>query len=421
MRRIPALACLCLAAFLGSCSLADGGNAELWTDVPELAFAAELFNASQDRYLVEVSWKTGLAEAIRQAKSPPSLAVGRYLKSQAVRDRFQSLDYLFGELVVNQAAFYPGLLSLGNIDGRQLLLPVSFNLPAIIFAKAAAQNAFRVNNDFVLGMNDLAPTATSFNRKENGAYSRMGFSPRWDGNFLVLVVNAAGATFKEGRPLSWHERGLAAGLESIRAWVAATNGSAALEDDFQFKYLFTPAYQYVSSERALFAYLDSAEFFVIPEEKRTALDFRWFATVDGSVPVSDDIVYAAIPRAGKGKPAAEAFLKWLFREDSQKALLDHSRESRALELSFGLAGGFSSIRLVNEKVFPLYYPSLVGHMPPGDALMAPNVLPSDWPELKAAVLAPWLVEVTARKDLPDDPGEELATRIAEYRKRASQR
>ena len=249
----------------------------------------------------------------------------------------------------------------------------------------------------------------------------MGFSPRWNGDFLVLATSAAGAAFREGKPLSWSEPGLGAGIGAMRAWVEKANASAALEDDFQFKYLFTPAYQYVASGRALFAYVDSADFFVIPEEKRASLDFRWFAAAGGEVPVSDDIVYAAMPRSGKGKQAAEAFLKWLFREDSQRAILERSRRTRALESSFGVAGGFSSIRSVNERAFPLYYPSLVGHMPPADAMRAPNVLPSDWPALKAAVVAPWLVETTARKALPSNPGEELAARIEEYRKRAAQR
>ena len=97
MRRITVvLAAICLAGLLAACSLADSGPAELWTDAPEIALAAELFNSSQQRYTVAVLWKAGLADALRQAKSPPSLVVGRYLKGQAVRDRFQSLDYLFG-------------------------------------------------------------------------------------------------------------------------------------------------------------------------------------------------------------------------------------------------------------------------------------------------------------------------------------
>jgi ABC-type glycerol-3-phosphate transport system substrate-binding protein len=412
-----AAAALAAALLIASCSAADTDPAELWTDVPELVLAAELFNSAQDRFMVAVQWKDGLAEAVKQVKEPPALVVGRYLKSQGVRDRLRSLDYLFGELVVNQAAFYPGLLSLGNIEGRQMLLPVSFNLPAIVFARDAAP----AGDGFLLCLADMAPAARAFNKKTKESFTRMGFSPRWDGGFLVLAANAAGAGFKEGKPLAWNERGLAAGIESLRAWVAETNGSATLEDDFQFKYLFTPGYQYLSSGRALFAYVDSSGLFTIPEDRRSAFDYRWFSTADGAVPVADDIVYAALPRSGRGKQAAESFLTWFFREESQNAILESSRRSRAIERSFGVVGGFSSIRSVNERIFPLYYPALVGHLPPAEALATPNVLPSDWPELKEAVIAPWLSEVTGRDALSANPGEELAARIAEYGKKAAQR
>ncbi len=416
MRRI-ALAALAAAALASACAGPEAGPAELWTDVPELALAVELFNASQDRHLVVLRWQPSLAEAIRQAKLPPALAVGRYLKSQELRERFRRLDGLVRELELGREAFYPALLELGNIEGRQLLLPVSFNLPAIVFARGAA----RVGDDFVLGMADMAPAAAAYNRKEGGAYSRMGFSPRWDPGFLALLVSAEGAGFREGKPLAWDEGGLAAGLAAASSWVSSTNGPAEEEDEFQFKYLYTPAYQYAASGRTLFACVDSSEFFTIPEEKRASLDYRWFAASGGSVPVSEDIVYAAVPRAGKGQRAARAFLAWFFREDSQRALLELSRETRAIDASFGVAGGFSSIRAVNEKVFPLYYSALVGHMPPAGALAAPKVLPSDWPELKAEALGPWLVEATGRKVPPADPGAELAARIAEQRKRAAQR
>jgi hypothetical protein len=404
---------LAMATWLAtSCSPSDTGPASIWTDVPELSLAVELFNSSQDRHLAEVRWMADMTEALRQAKPPPALAMGRFLKGQGVRDRFQSLDYLFGELVVNQASFYPGLLALGNVDGRQLLLPVSFNLPAIVFARDGSA----VKNDFVLGLEDIAASAAAFNQKQKGAFTRMGFSPRWNGDFLTLAIDSAGAGFKEGRPLAWNEQGLGAAIAELRGWASRTNGSAALEDDFGFKYLYTPAYQYVSGGRALYAYLESDEFFLIPEEKRAGLDFRWYAR-GGAVPVSDGIVYAAILRGGSGKQAAEAFLKWFFKEDTQKAILESARSTRALESSFGIAGGFSAVRSVNEKVFPRYYPSIVGHLPPAASLAAPNVLPSDWAALKEAVVAPWLAEATGRAEAPADPGQELADRIADYKQR----
>jgi ABC-type glycerol-3-phosphate transport system substrate-binding protein len=407
-----AIATALAASLLLSCSPDSSRPAVIWTDAPELALYAELFNASQGRYRVDVQWRADLAEAIRDADSSPDLAVGRYLKSSLVRDRFQSLDYLFGELTVNQAAFYPALLALGNLGGRQLLLPLSFDLPSVVFARGGRANA---GGNFLLGLDDLAGESKAWNKTTGGSYTRMGFSPRWEPLFLVDAVEALGAGFREGKPLTWNESGLDAAVAKLRLWTTAANGSATNEDDFQFKYLYTPAYRYLADGRALFAYMQASRFFLVPEEKRSGLDYRWYAE-GGMVPVSSDLVYAAIPRAARDKPAAEAFLKWFYRDESQKAMLENARTTRALEGSFGIAGGFSAIRSVTERVFPLYYPALVGHLPPADALAAPGALPKDWPELEAKVLAPWLLETTARPAATTRPGDELAARLAAWSK-----
>jgi len=382
--------------------------------VPELALYVELFNSTQSRNILDVRWKSDLAAALRETKAMPALVVGRYLKSAGTRDRFQALDYLFGELTVNQSAFYPGLLALGSMEGRQLLLPVSFDIPAIVFMRGGES---KISDDFLVGMEGMAQAAKLYNKKQGESYTRMGFSPRWNPDFLCLAAAAAGAGFKEGKPLAYSDSGLRSAVDELRAWTRDANGSPSLEDDFQFKYLYTPAYKYVAEGRALFAYLTSDEFFLVPEEKRSILDYRWFAR-NGLVPVDEGIVYAALPRAGRDKPKAEAFLTWFFQEDNQKAMLEKARTTRAIEGSFGIASGFSSIRSVNERVFPLYYPSLVGHLPPADSLAPPNVLPGDWPELKDKVVGPWLVEVTSHESgVSQDLGKKLEEQIAAHYKR----
>jgi ABC-type glycerol-3-phosphate transport system substrate-binding protein len=412
-----ALAALVAASALGlsSCDMPGPRPASIWTDVPEFALYAELFNASQSRYRVDVSWKGDLADAVRTSSQAPDLVIGRYLKSSGVRDRFQALDYLFGELTVNQAAFYPSLLALGNTGGRQLLLPVSFDLPAIVFSSDSPANA---KGRFLLGLSDLEAESAAWNQVKAGSFVRMGFSPRWDPDFLVTAAGALGASFREGRPLAWNEGGLDQAVETLRAWSATTNTSATMEEDFQFKYLYTPAYKYIADKRALFAYMEASAFFLVPEEKRSGLDYRWYAE-NSLVPVPPTVAYAGIPRASRDKPAAEAFLKWFYRDESQKAMLESARKTRSIEGSFGIAGGFSAVRSVTERIFPLYYSALVGHLPPADGLAVPAVLPADWPRLVNAVVSPWLVETTGRRSgTGPRPGEELAARLAQYTKNA---
>lgn len=411
-RRLAVLA-LSTALALSSCGSGSPRPAVLWTDAPEMALYAELFNASQSGYRLAVEWKGDLAEALKTPGRSPDLVVGRYLKAAGLRDRFQALDYLFGELTVNQAAFYPALLAEGSSAGRQLLLPVSFDLPAMVFAQGGSANTA---GKFLLGIEDLRKEAAAFNQAKGGAFTRMGFSPRWNPDFLVAAAWAFGAAFKEGRPLLWNEEGLDHAVASLRSWSAETNGAAAAEEEFQFKYLYTPAYKYIAEGRALFAYMRASELFLVPQEKRAGLDYRWYAEA-GAIPVLPNVLNAAIPRAARDKAAAETFLKWFYSEDGQKAMLGAARASRSMEGSFGIAGGFSAVRTVTERVFPQYYGALVGHLPPAEGLSVPGALPSDWPRLEASVVSAWLLSATAvPKAEGARPGDELAARLARYLK-----
>ena len=410
-RRLASMSALAL--FLVSCETIDGKLATVWTDVPEIALYAELFNKEQSRYRIEIVWKAELVRELRDTKEAPTLAIGRSLRSSIVRDRFQSLDYLFGDLTINRSDFYPDLLALGTTGGNQILLPVSFNLPAMIYRK---DGEARPQDPFTIGLEAMAAESAAFNQKQGETYTRMGFSPRWDPHFLVLATNTAGAAFREGKPLYWSESGLRSAIDRMRGWGGEGRPSPALADDFQFKYLFTPPYTYVAEGRALFAYLSSADLFLVPEEKRSYLDFRWFLEA-GSIPILDDLVFAGIPRAGKDQPAAEAFLGWLFKEGNQQAMLESARRTRALESSFGIAGGFSTIRAVSERVFPLYYSALAGHVPPAETIGSPAILPVEWTVLETEILGPWLRETLGRQAFrQEDYTAELSAGISDYLK-----
>jgi len=401
-----------------SCGSPPSEPASIWTDEPELALAAEIFNGSQEKYAVELRWEEDLVKAIRSAKRPPSVAVGRRLKGSSVRSRFRPLDYLFERGLVDKESFYKDVLALGVSEGKQQLIPLSFNLPAIVFAKATPP----AGDGFTIALGDMASPSLAFSSAKagkGGSAARMGFSPRWDPGFLTLAIGSGGASFRQGKgELSWDDDGLGRAIEEIRAWSARVDGSAAAADDYQFKYLYAPAYQYLREGRALFAYMSSSDFFLVPEDKRAVLDFRWFAS-GGRVPVGEDVAYIALSRDAPGRAAAEAFVAWLLEEKGQASILDLAKRSRAMESHFGVAGGFSSVRAVNEKIFAKYYPSLLGHMPPAAALAAPPALPEDWEALKAEVLGPWLLEAAASSSPSEDSGAELSARLADYRKKGS--
>lgn len=403
-----------LVASIASCGLFESSVAELRTDVPQMAMYAAAFNNSQDRYRIHVDYETELAESLAGTRKKPVLAIGRYLKNSLSRSNFLALDHLFSELVIHQNAFYSGLLELGNVDGRQLLLPVSFNLPLIVFKKDLDQS---MSDGFVINLEELEKKSVEINKSVKSSFTNMGFGPRWFPDFMYAAVLLAGAEFREGSPLKWNRTNLEAGITYLRAWSERVNGSAAKEDEFQFKYLYLPRYRSVEEGRIGYAAMRSHDFFIIAEERRSALSFRWLAR-DNKVPVDDDIVYAGICREGAGKQAAEAFLKWFYSEETQRSFLDEARHYRSMESSFGIAGGFSAIKAVNEKLYPLYYPSLLGKMPQADNLKAPGVLPSGWTEIKQSIVIPFLLEATGSKP-PPDPSAALETRIREWVKKQS--
>ncbi len=381
-------ATLACSPLLTSCPLFSGGGVTvMWTNRPEFASYVELFNASQNRHRIVVEYKENPAGELISSKQAPDMVVGPWLKGEKTRSRLTPIDYLFTEFRLSSKLFYASLLDLGNVRGRQYLLPVSFNLPALVFAP---DKGALISNDFALSLEDVRRLSREFNAKEKGVYTRMGFSPRWTNEFLYLVARMHNARFEEGSPLfSWNEQGLQAAVAYLREWTTDINTSAASEDEFQFKYLYDPPFRLVTGGRNLFSYMPSDAIFTLPRDKIQNLDFRWVMK-DGKTPVRDDIVYMGICRKAKGLDAAEAFISWFYAEKTQKALLSRSEAMGVMESSFGIAGGFSSLQTVNEKDFPLHYPSLLGHLPPSETLSVPRILPNNWVALKEDILLPWL-------------------------------
>lgn len=408
--RIVIIMALCLG--MVGCDFLEPPVAELMTDIPQMALYAAAFNTAQSRYKIHVSYESHLAEKFASRVEKPALVIGRYLKNTQSRSSYQSLDHLFSELVINQSVFYPGLLERGNVEGRQLFLPVSFNLPLIVFDITLDQS---MNDGFVLDIADLEALGASFNTASKASYTKMGFDPRWSPEFLYFMMELHGAEFREGSPLKWNRAGLESALAFTRDWSARANGSVAKGDEFQFKYLYLPEYKSVQEGRIGFAAMSASDFFVISEERRSLLSFRWLSK-DNAIPVNEGIAYAGISRKGSGTHAAEAFLKWFYAEETQRSILDEARRYRSMESSFGIAGGFSAIRSVNEKLFPLYYPSLLGKLPPAHYLKPPYTLPAMWPDIKNDIILPFLLEATGAKP-PEEPNVVLENRIQHWLKR----
>jgi ABC-type glycerol-3-phosphate transport system substrate-binding protein len=409
LSRLTLISLLCLS-FLASCFAPGNKTAVLWTDRPEFAFYAGYFNAGQNQYRVETRYFESPAQRLVDTRETPDMVAGSWLKSASTRSFFKPLDGFFRGGSIPKNAFYPRLLSLGNIDGNQYLLPVAFNIPALIFARDTGE---LLSNPFTIGFEEMKTLGKAHNQEQNGAYIRMGFSPAWDDEFLFTVAALFNASFREASPLAWDAAALERSIAFAGSWIREANSGVQIEEEFTFKYLSDPPAKLVLSGRILFAYMNSAGLFTLAEEQRTSLDFRWVAE-NNVIPVSEGAVYYGITKKGRAQKAAAAFTRWLFQAETQRILLEKSRDNRMIENSFGIGGGFSAMRPVTEQIFPQFYPSLLGRMPPEDFLSPANILPRNWTSLKEQAILPYLhdrIHFPDRKDLVP-----LERRVADWRR-----
>ncbi|MEW5815774.1 MAG: extracellular solute-binding protein [Spirochaetota bacterium] len=396
---------LILSLYTGCDLLSNSNIAVLWTARPEMALYAELFNSSQDRYRIEIEYKADPSKSLILEPSHPDLVVGDRLYSSAIMKMMTSLTPLFNNrLLRNQ--FYPELLKLGLKDKDQLILPVSFNLPALMFNRDISINAI---DSFVLTFEKIMEMSKSFSELKKSRYPTMGFSPNWDKEFLYTATVLLGADYRETPQghLAWDDIKLKEALDFIRQWVDKVNGGPKLEQEFTEKYLHDPGYKLIAGGRILFYFTDIRKLFTISEEKRDGLDFRWIVEKD-KTPVCEDILFAGIPKKSRHKEAARAFLLWFFKPETQKACLEAAQFKRIR--TFGIAQGFSSLPIVNEREYPLYYPMLRGHIPPPEFLSFPKPLPIEWKKLKDVVLKPFLFDYVT--NISSD--EKLETRLKNW-------
>jgi hypothetical protein len=385
---------LAAAGFLTGCRHTPAKPVIIWTDRAELAPYIEVFNTREARAKAVIVYKPRLAGSLPPAKgvTPPDIVIGSWLKNSRIKKNFTPVDYLFSEQELNPASFYRPLLTYGTANDRQYLLPVSFNLPAVIFSD---KNKALVTGSTMLSTDEIEKDAASFNTQSvKGIYSAMGFAPSWNPAFLYVMAKMRNTAFREkGATFTWNQAELTDTVTYLTQWTKNANSSTTAEQDFAFKYLYTPDYKQVTSGRCLFAYTTSGKLFDTDPGQLTDISFRWIDQ-NGKIPVEDDIVTLGLYRGSKNTDDAETFITWFLNEETQKTLLDRSMGMHLGSATFGIAGGFSSIKRVNERVFPTYYRHILGNLPETDALDPPTALPPRWPSLKDRAVIPYLVDAT---------------------------
>ncbi|MBN1649640.1 MAG: hypothetical protein JW874_16495 [Spirochaetales bacterium] len=396
MKKIVVL--MFLVILIISCSSSSRILVKVWTNKPDLPLYAEMFNANQESCLLQVFYVKDLSGELQTSESVPDLVIGDYLNSSDTVHFFQNLDNLFYNekhkpLGIQAANIYKGLLDLGKSGSSYALLPVCFNIPGFVYLK-------ETETDFIIDLEDIFNSCTDFNKKEG----HMAFSYFWKYSAVLNRLAAHGFLFSENTSelLSWDNVAMMSGLEKLSALEFSLNGNIRKITSFYSSYCNAPAYKLLMDKRICYASICSCDYLKIPSDKRAVLDISWLGA-GGSIPVNEEITFAGIHKQAVNAKGAKVFLQWLFTEDTQVLLM---KQAQMLRLnSFGILGGLSSLRTVNENEIPRLYPDFAGNIPDEKNLHFPSVLPPRWPQIKSLVIVPWLAGYFSNepglKPLPD--------------------
>jgi ABC-type glycerol-3-phosphate transport system substrate-binding protein len=377
-RLLPAL--LFVVVVLSGCGPT---TVTLWTDAPEIVTAVEVYNASQDEQIVELTLVSDVASALPLATIAPDVVVGRFIENVATTRLFEPLDRL-ARRDLDETGFYPGALDAGVIGGRQLALPVSFSLPLVYYRTPVRG----FDEPIMITPEEIRSAGAGFNESADGLFVRVAYSPVWEPDFLYQSMKLAGMNPRQnerGEPI-WESDALITGITDARAWVNELGGPGE-NQRFADEYLYDPHIQLVKSGRVLYGYSDLADYLAMSDERRQGLAFRWLGS-DGEIPVLGGMVFAAIPSAAENRRGAELFLTALLSQSFQERVLASAAAKRIRD--FGMVGGMSSLWRVNEQTLPAYFPALENRIPPADELRFPDPTPRHWGDIVHEVVEPWL-------------------------------
>lgn len=373
---------------LSGCNLLKSKAITLLTDRAEMAAYVEHFNGLGHDHRVEIAYKKKPELFFSENGKTADLIMGSYLNSSLLMEQFEPLDKLFTKERIDREAFYPELLDRGRLNKKQMLLPISFNLPAVFFKPGAIDITLP---GLVIPLAALKAQGAEYNQLKEDRFIRMGFSPLWEEGFLYLNTVLWGTSFKDagGEELVWDEEAMQKALDYSRSWIDQDNRGVDKNIEFVNRYLYEPMVRLVEEERILFYLTSSAEFFSLLEGMGEERDFRWLSH-ENRIPVEEEILFIGIPGNAKNKKSAMVFLEWFFAPDTQREILKINHRKR-LKV-FGIDNGFSALQKVNELIFPQVYTILIGHIPAANMLSFPRNLPADWREIKSQVIIPWLLD-----------------------------
>lgn len=382
MAKIKAWAVLLLLGLGTACSQAPRVST-LYSNIPELALYAEIYNASQTSYRIIPEFHGNPQELLMASGSPADMVAGNLKMPPQPLDRLASLDFIFDRSGESRKDYYEGILNQGQHQGVQVLLPLSFNLPLIIGQKDSFPEDWP---GVLVEAGDLIAHSSTQNRPQKSP-PVLGYSLRWSNLQVESLLFSSGWT-----PALTPEGALVIPPDVPEAFFKTLTSmrdmnGGSFEDRFTAKYLPGQGLKLLSDRRVIFYPSTLRDHLSLPTGQLDALDFR-FPALAGKVWATDDPVMLAFPRGSRQPEAAGDFAAWLMRKKTQIMLLETSAD---LQLkSFGIAGGLSSLYEITEEHITRTTLELTKPVPGRKDLIFPPALSQDWSEFTGQVLHPWI-------------------------------
>lgn len=383
----------------------------LITNHPEIAAYVEMYNAGQDAYRVEILYRETPSQSVLSGE-PADVVIGEWLATPQLVDRFESTADIVTPGRIGPSELYAGLLSMGSKDARPVLIPVSFDLPAVVFSAPGPADvpAMFMPLDY---MESRSRAFTTVGKE--GRLAAMGFSPSWNPDFPILDARLNGSRIRAGRGglPAWESAGLDQTVQLLGQWIGGVNGGVEKDREFTERNLVQPYYKLLSTRKTLFALEPFTSFMALPDDRRRELDFRWMSS-NSLIPVCDNVLFAGLLRSSRNKKGAKSFLEWFFSLQNQRSFLE-AVQSRRIAV-FGVTNGFSAFKTINEKDLAQKYSGLLGRIPTEGMLVFPELLPDSWTKVRDEVVSRWLLDSAyGRESAP------LSQRIDEWKAAATRK
>lgn len=383
---------------LSGCKKKPEKRLVIWTDNSEFAPFIEIYNKNHRQKAILV-YKENIADNLppEPGELPPDIIVGALLKNSRIKKNFVALDFLFNRKYLSSNDFYKTLLKYGTFGQHQYLLPVNFNIPAMIFS---TENENLIKDNYTISLEELRESGAAFNKKnKKDNYTAIGFAPQSNTNFLYTTAQLLGANFREDKnnSFTWNKDSVDETVRYLKEWISTENTSPQVESDFVYKYLSETPDKQVTSGRTLFSFVTSDKLFSMSAAQLAKLDFRWL-NHNALIPIEDSMISMGIAKHTKKALLASEFISWFFTTETQHIFIERKIKTNLDTAQFGIAGGFSSLKDVNEHILPVYYPAMLTNIPQAGTFTVSDKKPTTWNKIKYRIIIPYLSEAVQAED-----------------------